>query len=74
MKDVLINHEPVELYKILKFEGIVDSGAAAKAVIDEGNVMVNGNVETRRRNKIKSGDLIEVGGEQYKIVLAPSAA
>ncbi len=74
MKDVLINHEPVELYKILKFEGIVDSGAAAKAVIDEGNVMVNGNVETRRRNKIKSGDLIEVGGEQYKIVLAPPAA
>ena len=70
MKDVLINHEPVELYKILKFEGIVDSGAAAKAVIDEGNVMVNGNVEKRRRNKIKSGDLIEVGGEQYKIVLA----
>ena len=74
MKDVLINHEPVELYKILKFEGIVDSGAAAKAVIDEGNVMVNGNVETRRRNKIKSGDLIEVGGEQYKIVLAQPAA
>jgi len=74
MKDVLINHEPVELYKILKFEGIVDSGAAAKAVIDEGNVMVNGNVETRRRNKIKSGDLIEIGGEQYKIVLATPAA
>lgn len=74
MKDVLINHEPVELYKILKFEGIVDSGAAAKAVIDEGNVMVNGNVETRRRNKIKAGDLIEVGGEQYKIVLATPAA
>ncbi|MES3008964.1 MAG: RNA-binding S4 domain-containing protein [Pseudomonadota bacterium] len=72
MKEILINHEPVELYKILKFEGIVDSGAAAKGVIDEGNVMVNGNVETRRRNKIKSGDLIEVGGEQYKIVLAPS--
>ncbi|MDO8270993.1 MAG: RNA-binding S4 domain-containing protein [Gammaproteobacteria bacterium] len=70
MKEVLINHEPVELYKILKFECIADSGAAAKAVIDEGNVMVNGQVEKRRRNKIKSGDLIEVGGEQYKIVLA----
>lgn len=70
MKEVLITREPVELYKILKFEGLVDSGAAAKAVIDEGNVMVNGNVETRRRNKIKSGDLIEIGGEQYKIVLA----
>ena len=73
MKEILITHEPVELYKILKFEGIVDSGGAAKGVVDEGQVKVNGNVETRRRNKIKSGDLIEVGGEQYKIVLAPPA-
>ena len=73
MKEILITHEPVELYKILKFEGIFDSGGAAKGVVDEGQVKVNGNVETRRRNKIKSGDLIEVGGEQYKIVLATPA-
>ena len=41
MKEIEINREPVELYKILKFENIVSSGGEAKTVIDEGQVMVN---------------------------------
>ena len=36
MKEILITHEPVELYKILKFEGIVDSGGAAKGASTSG--------------------------------------
>ena len=36
MKEIEITKEPVELYKILKFEGIVASGGEAKAVIDDG--------------------------------------
>lgn len=68
MRDVEITREPVELYKILKFEGIVSSGGEAKAVIDDGQVRVNGQVETRRRKKIVSGDTIEFGGESLKIV------
>lgn len=68
MKEVEITREPVELYKILKFEGIVSSGGEAKAVIDDGQVRVNGQVETRRRKKIVSGDTIEFGGESLKIV------
>jgi ribosome-associated protein len=69
MRDVEITKEPVELYKILKFEGIVSSGGAAKAVIDHGQVMVNGKVETRRRKKILSGDIIEYMNEKLKISL-----
>ena len=69
MRDVEITQEPVELYKILKFEGIVSSGGAAKAVIDHGQVMVNGKVETRRRKKILSGDIIEYMNEKLKISL-----
>ena len=38
MKEIEINREPVELYKILKFENIVSSGGEAKTVIDEGQV------------------------------------
>jgi ribosome-associated protein len=38
MRDVEITKEPVELYKILKFEGVVSSGGQAKAVIDDGQV------------------------------------
>lgn len=69
MREVVITREPVELYKILKFEGLVDSGGGAKSVIAEGLVCVNGNVETRKRRKIVSGDTIEFAGESLKILL-----
>ena len=69
MKEIEITKEPVELYKILKFEGIVSSGGEAKAVIDDGQVLVNGEVETRKRKKIIAGDIIEFMNEKFKIVL-----
>jgi ribosome-associated protein len=68
MKEIVITKEPVELYKILKFESIVSSGGEAKAVIDDGQVLVNGEVETRKRKKIVGGDIIEFMNEQYKII------
>lgn len=69
MQEIEITQEPVELYKILKFESIVSSGGEAKAVIDDGQVLVNGMVETRKRKKIISGDIIEFMGNEFKIVL-----
>jgi len=69
MKIVEIHKEPVELYKILKFEGLVGSGGEAKFVIAEGYVLLNGEVETRRRKKIVSGDVIEFGQETIRIQL-----
>lgn len=73
MRDVTISHEPVELFKILKFEGLVPSGAEAKQVIDAGLVEVNHEVETRKRRKIVSGDCIGFDQQQLKIVLAGEA-
>ncbi len=70
IKEVEIRSEPVELYKILKFEGLVSSGGEAKMVIDDGAVLVNGVVETRKRKKIVAGDTIEFNSEHLKIVLA----
>ncbi len=67
MKDVLITSEPVELYKILKFEGMVASGGEAKTVISGGLVLVNGSIETRKRKKIVSGDIIEFADEKIRI-------
>ena len=69
MRDVEITKEPVELYKILKFEGLVENGGAAKAVIDDGQVLVNGEIETRKRKKIVSGDIIEFGDEKFRVQL-----
>jgi len=69
MREVEISKEPVELYKILKFEGMVSSGGEAKSVIADGQVLVNGNVETRKRKKIVSGDIVEFGKEKIHIQL-----
>lgn len=67
MREVEITVEPVELYKILKFEGMASSGGEAKSIVAEGRVMVNGKVETRKRRKIVSGDVIENAGEKILI-------
>ncbi|HDY83411.1 MAG: RNA-binding S4 domain-containing protein [Gammaproteobacteria bacterium] len=69
MREVIITREPVGLYKILKFEGMVSSGGEAKSVIAEGMVLVNGEKETRKRKKIVSGDIIEFNNETIQIRL-----
>lgn len=69
MREIEVSKEPVELYKILKFEGMVSSGGEAKSVIAEGQVLVNGKVETRKRKKIVSGDIVEFGKEKIHIQL-----
>ena len=74
LRVVEISREPVELYKILKFEGMVASGGQAKAVIAEGHVLVNGKTETRKRKKIIAGDTIEFNDQKIAIQLAKIVA
>jgi len=69
-REVVIRKEPAELFRILKFEGLADSGGSAKQFIDAGEVLVNGDVETRRRRKIVAGDQIEFAGHLLKVKLA----
>jgi len=71
MREVEITTEPVELYKILKFEGMVSSGGEAKTVIENGLVLVNGEVETRKRKKIISGDIVEFADEKMRMQFKP---
>jgi ribosome-associated protein len=70
---VELTRQPVELFKILKFEGLTDSGGAAKTAISEGRVRVNGVVETQKRKQIVSGDLIEFEGKQLLVHFAAPA-
>lgn len=67
--EVLLSRQPVELFKLLKFEGLVGSGGEAKFAIAEGHVKVNGEVETRKRKKIVAGDVVEFNGEELHIAL-----
>lgn len=67
MRKVKIEKEPIELYKVLKLESLVASGGEAKQVIADGRVSVNGEVETRKRKKIFSGDIVAYGGEEILV-------
>ena len=69
MQDVEISSTPVELFKFLKFINVVGSGGEAKIVIAEGLVTVNGDAESRKRRKLNAGDVVELGGEAFCVVL-----
>ncbi len=69
MRDVILKFEPVELFKILKFESMASSGGVAKLAIESGDVLVNGEVETRKRKKIMAGDVVEFNGEAIRLVV-----
>ena len=73
MRIVEISSEPVELFKILKFEGLTTTGGEAKLLIGDGQVTVNGETETRRRRKMVGGDVIDFRGEQLQLQLRIAA-
>ena len=58
----------IKLGQALKAAGLVGSGLDAKIVIQDGEVSVNGEVETRRGKKLYDGDEVEFDGETIKIV------
>ena len=57
----------IQLDQFLKSQNIVGSGGEAKHFIREGNVMVNGEAETRRGRKLRNGDFVEVNGKRYTV-------
>jgi ribosome-associated protein len=69
MKEITISKQPVELYKLLKFESLASSGGEAKAMVAEGRVKVNGEVETRKRKQIVAGDTITFENDTFLVVL-----
>jgi ribosome-associated protein len=64
---VIVRESPVELYKILKMENLAASGGEAKLLIADGQVKVNGEIETRKRKKIFPGDVVEFAGNRLQI-------
>lgn len=53
----------IELIQLLKAIGVAHTGGHAKMIVDEEDVLRNGEIETRRRAKIVVGDVIVIGGE-----------
>ena len=62
-----IDTEYIKLDSFLKLADLVMSGGEAKLLIQEGEVKVNGAVETRRGRKLYPGDRVEIAGTQVMV-------
>ena len=67
MEEVKIKDEFIKLGQALKLGGLVESGVEAKIVIQDGQVLVNGQVETQRGKKLVDGDEVTFEGQSFKI-------
>ncbi len=68
MIEFQLKSEYIELVKLLKTLGISETGGHAKILVGEGEVRLNGTIETRKRAKLREGDIIEVFEEKIKIL------
>ncbi len=60
--------EFVELNQLLKLAGVCDSGGAGKALVAEGLVSVDGQVESRKTAKIRAGQVVSLGDVQIRVL------
>lgn len=67
METIKINTDFIKLDSFLKLTNLCESGGLAKTLIQEGEVMVNGEVETRRGKKLYKGDKISFQGNDFII-------
>ena len=63
-----LTQEYIELIKLLKITGVAESGGMAKAMVEEEEVSCNGVLETRKRYKVRKGDVIAINEIEIKIL------
>lgn len=71
MNEFVIKGEFIELIKLLKAAVLASSGGEAKLMVEDGIVQVNGEVEMRKRRKLRPGDVVEIMGNQIAIAAGP---
>ncbi|MCI5954500.1 MAG: RNA-binding S4 domain-containing protein [Lachnospiraceae bacterium] len=69
MEIIHLREDFIKLGQALKAAGLVESGVDAKFVIQDGEVKVNGQVETQRGKKLVAGDVVEFDGQTIRIEL-----
>ena len=65
--EIPIHTEFIKLQDFLKFANAIESGGMAKTFIQEGDVLVNGEVCTMRGKKCRAGDVIELDGQTVEV-------
>lgn len=68
MDEIEIRTESIRLGQFLKLSNLVDSGSDAKFLLAGGDVVVNGEVETRRGRQLRPGDTVGFDGVTVKVV------
>ncbi|MBI5890051.1 MAG: RNA-binding S4 domain-containing protein [Nitrosomonadales bacterium] len=66
--DFQLRGEFVELNQLLKLSGVCDSGGAGKALVAEGLVSVDGQVELRKTAKIRAGQVVTTGAVRIAVL------
>ena len=58
----------IPMIQLLKATGLVDTGGEAQIMVSEGEVKYNGEVDYRKRLKVRKGDIVEFNGSKIKII------
>lgn len=67
-QDVPIRGHMIRLGQLLKLAGVAQDGGEAKALLEDGHVHVNGEVELRRGRQLHPGDVVAAAGETLRVV------
>ena len=67
MENIVITTEFIKLQDLLKFANVVCTGGEAKIIIQEGEVLVNGEPCTMRGKKIRPGDVVTLAGVEIVV-------
>lgn len=67
VEEIIIRDDFIKLGQAVKAAGLVESGVEAKIIIQEGQVTVNGQVETQRGKKLIGGEVVEYNGSKILI-------
>lgn len=70
MLELQLRGEFIELDKLLKALGLVESGGRARVLIADGEVQVDGRVELRKTAKIRAGQVVTFAGQQVRVLAA----
>ncbi|MFD0748804.1 RNA-binding S4 domain-containing protein [Mucilaginibacter calamicampi] len=68
MIEFKVTGDYIPMIQLLKATNLVQTGGEAQIVVAEGEVKYNGQVDYRKRLKVKPGDTVEFGGETIKVI------
>lgn len=67
MEQFKIKGEYIELIALLKVTGIAETGGVAGILVTQGEVMVDGVIELRKRAKLRAGMKVKVGEQEIEL-------